>query len=135
MDLISSESVTENIRVRALPAYQADHSSPEQDRFLFSYHIIIKNESDVPVTLKSRSWKIINAEGDEHEVRGSGVVGETPTVKPGEYYEYDSFSILDTPFGTMEGFYIFEREDGDIIKVSVARFYLATNAEASESRV
>lgn len=129
MDFISSESVTEDIRIRAIPAYQADHSSPDQNRFLFSYHIIIKNESKVPVTLKSRCWKIINAEGDEHEVRGSGVVGETPTIGPGEFYEYDSFSILDTPFGTMEGFYIFERKDGDIVKASVGRFYLATNAE------
>jgi ApaG protein len=129
MDFISSESVTEKIRVRAVPAYQADHSSPDQSRFLYSYHIIIKNESNAAITLKSRCWKIINAEGDEHEVRGSGVVGETPTIKPGEFYEYDSFSILDTPFGTMEGFYIFEREDGDVIKADVARFYLATNAE------
>ena len=67
MDFISSESVTEDIRIRAIPAYQADHSSPDQNRFLFSYHIIIRNESKVPVTLKSRCWKIINAEGDEHE--------------------------------------------------------------------
>ncbi|MCM8530003.1 MAG: Co2+/Mg2+ efflux protein ApaG [Lentisphaeraceae bacterium] len=128
MDMISSEVVTEKIRVRALPSYQSDHSSPEQNRYLFSYHIIIHNESEIDVTLKSRYWKIINAEGDEHEVRGCGVVGETPTLKPGEFYEYDSFSILDTPFGTMEGYYIFEREDGDVIKVEVARFYLATNA-------
>ena len=131
MDFISSEVVTEKIRVRALPAYQADHSSPEQNRYLFSYHIIIHNESEVDVTLKSRCWKIINAEGDEHEVRGSGVVGETPTIAPGEFYEYDSFSILDTPFGTMEGYYILERDDGDVIKVEVARFYLATNANMS----
>lgn len=130
MNLISSESVTESIRVQAFPAYQTDHSSPDQNRFLYSYHIIIKNESDATVTLKNRCWKIINAEGDEHEVRGSGVVGETPTLKVGESYEYDSFSILDTPFGTMEGFYIFEREDGDTVKVEVARFYLATNAES-----
>ena len=131
MDFISSEAITEGIRVRAVPSYQADHSSPDQSRFLYSYHIIIKNESNVAVTLKSRCWKIINAEGDEHEVRGSGVVGETPTIPPGDYYEYDSFSILDTPFGTMEGFYIFEREDGDIVKCQVGRFYLATNAETS----
>ena len=131
MDFISSEVVTEGIRVRALPAYQADHSSPEQNRYLFSYHIIIHNESEGNVTLKSRYWKSINAEGDEHEVRGSGVVGETPTITPGEFYEYDSFSILDTPFGTMEGYYIFERDDGDIIKVEVKRFYLATNADVS----
>ena len=58
-------------------------------------------------------------------------MGETPTLAPGDFYEYDSFSILDTPFGTMEGYYIFEREDGDVIKVEVARFYLATNAETN----
>jgi ApaG protein len=131
MSYISSECITERVRVRAIPSYQSDHSSPDQNRFLFSYHIIIHNESEVEVTLKSRYWKIINAEGDEHEVRGSGVVGETPTLAPCEFYEYDSFSILDTPFGTMEGYYIFEREDGDVIKVEVARFYLATNSEST----
>lgn len=128
MEILSSEVVSEGIRVTAMPLYQADHSSPSQKRFLFSYHIIIRNESSVQVTLKSRCWKIINAEGDEHEVRGSGVVGETPTILPGEFYEYDSFSILDTPFGTMEGFYILEREDGDVVQAKIARFYLATNS-------
>ena len=131
MNEISSEAVTEGIRVVATPTYQPDHSSPNQNRYLFSYHIRIMNESNVAVTLLNRCWYIINAEGDENEVHGSGVVGETPTLEPGNDYEYDSFSILDTPFGTMEGYYLFERQDGDTVKAKIARFYLATNADMS----
>jgi len=131
MDDISSEELSEGIRVIATPLYQPDHSSPEQNRYLFSYHICIMNESRTEVTLQSRTWFIINATGDENEVHGSGVVGETPTLRPGDVYEYDSFSILDTPFGTMEGSYLFQREDGDTFIAKVGRFYLATNANLS----
>ncbi|NQZ58718.1 MAG: ApaG domain, partial [Lentisphaeraceae bacterium] len=78
MNDISSEAITEGIRIVATPLYQPDHSSPEHDRYLFSYHICIINESRIQVTLKSRGWFIINSDGDEHEVHGSGVVGEIP---------------------------------------------------------
>ena len=128
----SSEAVTEAIRVTATPQYMPEHSSPADGKFLFAYNIKITNEGDTPVKLLSRKWTIINADGDENEVRGEGVIGETPMIEVGQCYEYNSFSILDTPFGTMEGHYIMQREDGDLIQVQISRFYLATNAEAAK---
>ena len=74
--------------------------------FLFSYDISVVNEGSIGVTLRSRKWSIINSEGEEIIVRGEGVVGEQPFISPGETYKYSSFCVLDTPFGTMEGFYI-----------------------------
>lgn len=133
MGQISSDVTTDQIRVKAVPTYRPEHSSQDENRYVFSYQITFHNKSEIDVTLKSRCWSIINAEGEEHEVRGFGVVGETPTLGPGDFYEYESFSVLDTPFGTMEGYYIFERADGDVIKAEVARFYLATNAEIKNS--
>ena len=120
----SSEKITEGIRIVADPVYQPYHSSEKEKRFLFSYEITIINESETGITLRSRYWNIINSEGEEKVVHGEGVVGEQPFLAPGETYSYTSFSILDTPFGTMEGFYLFEREDGDLIQAIIDRFYL-----------
>ena len=124
MNKTSSENITEGIRIIADPVYQPYHSSERENRFLFSYEITIFNESEVGVTLRSRMWSIINSDGEEKTVRGEGVVGEMPFIAPGDSYKYNSFSILDTPFGTMEGYYIFEREDGDLIQAGIRRFYL-----------
>lgn len=120
----SSDTLTENIRVIAQPVFQPFHSSENEGRYLFSYDISIRNESSIGVTLRSRKWSIINSEGEEIIVRGEGVVGEQPFISPGETYKYSSFCVLDTPFGTMEGFFIMEREDGDIVQVDIGRFYL-----------
>ena len=125
----SSETSTADIKVRAVPHYEPEHSTPELSKYLFSYHISISNEGQVPVKLISREWLIINSEGDETNVRGPGVIGEQPLLAPGETFEYSSFCILDTLFGTMEGYYYMEREGGDMEKVKIERFYLATNAE------
>ena len=82
--------------------------------------------------MRSRKWSIINSEGEEIIVRGEGVVGEQPFIAPGQTYKYSSFCVLDTPFGTMEGFYILEREDGDIIQASIGRFYLSVPVNSVE---
>lgn len=124
MNKVSSENITEGIKIIADPVYQPYHSSEKEKRFLFSYEITIINESAVGVTLRSRMWKVINSDGEEKIIRGEGVVGEMPFIAPGESYKYTSFSILDTPFGTMEGFYILQREDGDLIQAQISRFYL-----------
>jgi ApaG protein len=120
----ASDTTTDGIRVIAEPVFQPFHSSENEKRFLFSYDISVVNEGSIGVTLRSRKWSIINSEGEEIIVRGEGVVGEQPFIAPGESYKYSSFCVLDTPFGTMEGFYILEREDGDIVQASIGRFYL-----------
>ena len=120
----SSDTLTDSIRVIAEPVFQPFHSSENEKRFLFSYDISIRNEGPIGVTLRSRKWSIINSEGEEIIVRGEGVVGEQPFIAPGETYKCSSFCVLDTPFGTMEGFFIMEQEDGDVLQVSIGRFYL-----------
>ena len=91
---ISSDTSTEGIRIQVFPDYMPEHSSPEQNRFTFSYKVIITNESEAKVKLLSRHWVIINSDGDPEKVDGPGVVGYTPDLEPGESFEYGSQTPL-----------------------------------------
>jgi ApaG protein len=124
---VASENVTEGIRVKAEPLYLPEQSEPEQNQFVFTYKITIRNESDSWMKLKSRHWLIIDSDGKREDVYGPGVVGEEPELEPGESYVYSSFCPLTTNFGTMEGSFSMIRRDGEIFEVRVARFYLTTN--------
>lgn len=119
-----SDTLTEGIRVRVVPSYVSAQSDPSQGKYLFTYQITIANEGRLRARLRSRRWLIVDADGEQHEVRGPGVVGQTPDLGPGEQFEYSSFCPLGTPWGTMEGTYEFEREDGSVVDVLVGRFYL-----------
>ncbi len=119
------------------PRYLASHSvtdpAPgENPRFVFSYRIRISNLSDVGVWLRSRRWIIVDADGERHEVVGDGVVGQQPRLNPGVDFEYESFCPLPTPWGTMEGFFSMEFQDGAeqgrTQEVRIERFYLAAPA-------
>ena len=123
----ASDIKTEGIQVIADPCYHLDHSEPEKGKYLFCYDITIKNHSNKPVQLLSREWMIINSNGEEREIRGEGVIGMTPVINPDETFNYSSFCILDTPFGTMEGYYIMSIDGGDLEKIPIGRFYLSTN--------
>jgi len=127
-DPIHSSTITEGIRVRAEAAYMPEHSSPGDERYFFSYRIVIVNEGDSPAQLISRHWIIIDSHGKQTEVRGPGVVGHTPRLEAGEDFEYTSFCPLTTDFGTMEGSYQMRRDDGETFDVKIGRFYLASNA-------
>ena len=122
---LGSEALTEGIRVRVSPAYLREQSDPGQGQFLFTYKIRISNEGGQPTKLLSRHWIITDADGVVQEVKGEGVVGEQPLLGPGDTFEYESFCQLGTPWGTMEGTFMMEREDGAAIEARVARFYLA----------
>ncbi|MBS1261581.1 MAG: Protein ApaG [Calditrichaeota bacterium] len=124
----ASETVTSGIRVIVKPHYEAEHSDASESRYVFSYHVTIRNESDRRVQLLKRHWVIINGEGDRQEVRGPGVVGFTPTLAPGEEFSYSSYCPLDTEFGTMEGSYRMRDDDGEYFDIDIGRFYLACNA-------
>ncbi len=119
-----SETVTEGIRVRVVPSYLAAQSDPNQGKFLFTYHITIVNEGTARSQLRARHWVIVDADSERHEVHGPGVVGQTPLLGPGDRFEYSSFCPLGTPWGTMEGSYEFEREDGTTFHAHIGRFYL-----------
>lgn len=123
-----SDCVTEGIRVRVEPAFLPQQSNPRQGKWLFSYRISIINEGETRVRLRSRRWTIVDGDGKRHEVNGPGVIGQFPTLEPGQRFEYSSFCPLETSWGTMEGVYQMERDDGTAFDARVARFYLVSAA-------
>ena len=119
--------VDHGIRVHAEPFYLPQHSDPNAHRWVFGYRIHIVNDGERAATLRSRTWRIVDGDGDAHDVHGMGVVGQEPRIEPGEAFGYGSFCPLETSWGTMEGAYVFERDDGEPFEVEIARFYLAVN--------
>lgn len=112
------------IDVRVVPRYLPEQSDPLQENYGFAYTITLSNLGDAPAQLISRHWIILDADGHREEVRGLGVVGQQPLLKPGEGFEYTSGCRLHTPTGTMEGSYRFVREDGESFDVPIPRFVL-----------
>ena len=107
-----SDVATEGIRVRAAAQFDPDESDPDRSQYVFTYRIRLSNEGDEPAQLESRHWIIVDGNGDRHEVRGPGVVGQFPDLAPGETFEYTSRCPLTTSWGTMEGSYRMRRPDG-----------------------
>ena len=120
-----SEALTEGIRVTVKSRYVPERSEPAKNRYFFAYRISISNEGGAPAQLLSRHWIITDGEGEEHHVRGPGVVGEQPRLKKGESFEYTSFCPLATPVGSMRGTYQMIREDGTPFEAEIAPFTLA----------
>ena len=121
-----SDALTEGIRVRVSPSFIPETSDPTIGRFNFAYHVTITNEGREPVTLRRRHWTIVDGDGDRHEVVGDGVVGQQPTLAPGERFEYQSFAPLMTHWGTMEGEFTFERPDQSCFDARIGRFFLVS---------
>ena len=119
-----SSTITEGIRVTVQPSFWPERSSPESGQFAFAYAVQIANVGDAPAQLRSRHWIITDANGQVEEVRGQGVVGETPSLAPGEQFEYRSWAMLKTPFGTMRGSYTFVRPDGSTFDARIGEFAL-----------
>ncbi|TAL42492.1 MAG: Co2+/Mg2+ efflux protein ApaG [Methylovulum sp.] len=114
-----------NIIVEATPYFIAAQSAPEKDRYVFAYTITITNKGEVPAKLLSRHWLITDANGKIQEVRGEGVVGEQPYLRPGETFRYTSGAMIETPVGTMQGDYTMRSDDGDSFNANVPRFTLS----------
>lgn len=126
---LMSDITTHGVRVGANAFYLPDESTPEDNEFVFGYRVVILNDSNRTVTLKTRHWDLIDAQGELREVDGEGVVGQKPRLAPGEAFKYHSFAVLPTPWGTMEGHYSFLAEDNqEDLKVTVGRFYLTQEA-------
>jgi len=102
-----------------------DQSAPESDRYVFAYTIRIHNSGEVPARLVSRHWIITDANGKVQEVRGDGVVGEQPWLRPGEEFEYTSGAVLETALGTMRGSYQMVADDGTEFDAPIAPFTLS----------
>ena len=113
------------VRVRARSRYVAEQSQPDAERFVFAYTITISNEGSLPARLLRRHWIITDANGQNREVRGDGVVGEQPRLQPGESYSYTSGSLLETPVGSMRGSYQMVADDGHHFEALIPAFTLA----------
>lgn len=99
-------------------------SSPEEDKFLWAYHVEIENRGNRTLQLMTRHWKITDSDGRMQEVKGEGVVGKQPVLRPGASFEYTSGCPLTTPSGLMQGAYQFEDEDGSAFEAKIPLFAL-----------
>jgi len=115
---------TSSITVIVQPSYLEEESTPADNQFRWAYHVRIENQGSETVKLVSRYWRITDAMGRVQEVRGPGVVGEQPVLKPGQTFEYRSWTPLPTPSGIMVGSYQMEREDGAMFDVAIPAFSL-----------
>jgi ApaG protein len=117
-------AVTRNIEVTVTPRFMAERSSPENNYFFWAYTINLTNLGRETVQLKTRHWRITDASGKLQEVRGAGVVGETPVLKPGESFEYTSGVPLPTPSGFMTGSYGMVTVAGEPFDIDIPAFSL-----------
>lgn len=121
-------ATTQDITVTVRPVYLDGQSDVLNKRFVFGYFVRIQNEGTAEVQLLRRHWHIQDSKGRVQEVEGEGVVGKTPVIGPGESHEYNSFCIIETFEGAMEGTYLMEREYGSRFKVNIPRFDLRAAA-------
>ena len=112
------------LRVDVQPRYLPEQSAPEQHVWTFAYTITVTNTGEVPAQLISRHWFITNELGEVEEVKGLGVVGQQPLLKPGESFEYTSGCRLRTASGSMRGSYFCVAEDGERFEVDIPLFVL-----------
>lgn len=119
-----SETSTEGLRIRVKPAFWDERTVPDKSQYAFSYTVTIINEGTSPATLRRRHWVITDATGHVEEVKGDGVVGKQPSLEPGDSFEYTSYAMIKTAFGSMHGTYFFERADGTEVAAPIAEFAL-----------
>ena len=120
-----SEAKKYNIKVTAQSFFLPDQSDEENDQYVFAYTIRIENVGQVSAQVISRYWLITDADNQVQEVRGMGVVGEQPVLKPGEHFEYTSGSSINTIVGTMRGNYQMLAEDGTKFDAVIPEFTLS----------
>ncbi len=114
-----------NIKVNVETQYIEPESRPEQNFYVFAYHITIKNVGSEPAKLLTRHWIITDSNGRVQEVKGDGVIGEQPYLKTGESFSYTSGTMMETPVGTMEGSYQMLADDGQHFDAEIPPFILA----------
>jgi ApaG protein len=117
-------AITRGIAVSVEPTYLEANSSPATSRYLWAYRVTIENQGRETVQLLSRHWMITNARGEFTEVKGPGVIGKQPLLKPGESYSYTSGAPLDTPSGMMGGSYQMESDRGERFDIEIPTFSL-----------
>jgi ApaG protein len=121
-----SDANLNNIRVDVETRYIEDQSNPEQNYYVFAYTITIRNTGRQSAKLLTRHWVITDSNQKVQEVRGDGVVGEQPLLKPGEQFVYTSGTMLETAVGTMKGSYQMLADDGSHFDANIEEFVLST---------
>jgi ApaG protein len=120
-----SERPPHNIDIDVETAYLEEQSDPDNNRYVFSYTVTIRNEGTIPAKLLTRHWVITDANSKTQEVRGEGVVGEQPHLSPGEAFQYTSGTVLETPVGSMRGSYQMIDDDGEAFDADIPAFTLS----------
>ncbi len=113
------------VEIEVSSAYVEDQSEPAEDRYVFAYHVVIRNAGERSVQLLNRHWIIRDGRDQTQEVRGEGVVGEQPHIAPGESFEYTSGTVIETPVGMMEGSYGMQDEQGHTFEAPIPPFTLS----------
>jgi ApaG protein len=124
---------TEGIRISVRPVYLPERSNPARQQYVFAYFVRIENVGGQAAQLRTRQWLIHDSIGEETVVEGDGVVGEQPRLAPGQVHEYQSFCVLKSISGFMEGKYHFLRADGSTFAAEIPRFHLEVNGSAETS--
>ena len=119
-------ATTRAIVVTVTPQYLPDQSDPAKSQFVWAYQVRIENKGDIAVQLRSRHWKITDGLGRQQEVKGPGVIGKTPLLRPGDMFEYTSGTPLSTPSGFMGGTYQMVSESGETFDIEIPTFSLDT---------
>ncbi len=125
-------ATTRAIKVTVKPQYLPDQSDPSKSQFVWAYQVRIENKGDETVQLRSRHWKITDGMGRRQEVKGPGVVGKTPRLRPGETFEYTSGTPLSTPSGFMGGTYQMVSESGENFEIEIPTFSLDTPGQSRQ---
>ncbi len=118
------ESVTRGIRVRVSPEFKSEQSTPEENYYFWTYTVEITNEGSETMHLRSRVWQITDTRGHREEVRGPGVIGQTPQIAAGESFRYTSGCPLRTPSGIMSGSYQMADQSGKLFDIAIPAFSL-----------
>jgi ApaG protein len=124
-----SRAITNGVQVEVETSYLPEQSSPASRRYAFAYMITISNQGTETVQLRTRHWIITDGKGKVEEVKGPGVVGQQPVLKPGQSHRYTSGCVLETPTGTMYGTYQMYRDDGSMFDAEIPAFRLAAPTE------
>jgi len=123
------EATTRNIRIAVTPSFLDDQSEPQENRYLWAYHIVIENQGQETVQLLTRHWHITDSRGRVREVEGPGVIGVQPVIPPGKSHQYSSGVPLETPSGFMTGSYHMKSATGEGFDVKIPLFALESPFE------
>jgi ApaG protein len=126
--MVTYTETTEGVTITVQPFFLEERSDILRGQFFFVYFVSITNERDEPVQLVHRHWYIHDSAADDYEVEGEGVVGRQPLIAPGDTHTYNSFCVLKSFEGSMEGTYTMRREDGSTFEAAIPRFHLVARA-------